>query len=225
VRAPSGVPRLRDYGTHLLNGWVAIICATVLSVGAGWIGWQYGPATYTSTASVFVSTPGAATATDAYYGAVIASSRLLTFQRLANSDRVKAATADELGQAVSVDDVAVQVLPRALNSVVLDITVTSKNPELAQQAAGAVTDAMVRLSREMASVDTVDIEPVVVDTASAPQRQGEMWKALLTAGAVGLALACILTIAYGVARGRLLGRKQVADVVADSESTWPANRA
>ena len=50
------MPRVRDYLLMLRNGWLVILAATALSVGAGWLAWQTTDPVYSSTARVFATT-------------------------------------------------------------------------------------------------------------------------------------------------------------------------
>jgi hypothetical protein len=75
---------------------------------------------------------------------------------------------------------------------------------------------MVALSKEMAAVDTVGTELVSVDDASPAQRQGSMWKSILTATALGFVLSIVLISARGLLEDRLLARGQVDRVVGEA---------
>jgi hypothetical protein len=75
---------------------------------------------------------------------------------------------------------------------------------------------MIALSRQMASVDTVDTELVLVDDAGPAQRQGSIWQTILAAAALGLILSVVLISARELLTDRLLGRGQVDRVVGEA---------
>ncbi|HKP40997.1 YveK family protein [Mycobacterium sp.] len=222
MRPPSGAPRIRDYLTILRDGWVVILCATLVSAGVGFFQWRIASPVYVSTAKLFVVTPGSATTLDAYYGELTAEPRAATFQQLARSSQVTSRTIEQLGLPETAEELAAHIIVPPTNSALFDVVVTGTDAQRTQEVASSVAANMISLSREMASVDTVHTELVLVDDASPAQRQGSMWKNILTATLLGFALSIVLISARGLLEDRLLGRGQVDRVV--GEATAERNR-
>ena len=95
----------------------------------------------------------------------------------------------------------------------LDIVVTGDEPDQTRRVANAAAENLVRLSKEMATVDTSSPELVLVDAADPSVRQGSMWQFIVPAGAIGLAISCVLVLAYGLLRDKLYGKGHLDHVV------------
>lgn len=213
MRPPANVPRVRDYLRLLVNGWVVLLCATAVSAGAGWLAWQSAAPVFTSTARVFAVTPGGATPVDAYYGHLNSISRNLTTQHLARSRQVTIRTIEQLGLDTSPAELAARITVSAKNSALLEVAVTGSDPDLTRRTADGVTENLVALTKEMASVDTGAAELVVVDAAEPAVRQGSVWQFIVPAGAVGFGLSAILVLAYGLLRDRTHGTRHLDHVI------------
>jgi capsular polysaccharide biosynthesis protein len=200
----------------LLNGWIVILAATALSVGAGWIGWETSTPVYSSTARVFATAKGSATPLDAYYGHLTAVSRTLTIQRLARSPQITARTIDQLGLADTPDGLGSHIAISVSNSALMDIQVTGDDPELTRRTANAVAANLTQLTREMGGVDTSNVDLTIVDSAGPAERVGSMWQFMLHAGLLGLALSTIMVLGYGLVRNKLLGKGDVDRVVVEA---------
>ncbi|MCW2552725.1 MAG: Chain length determinant protein [Mycobacterium sp.] len=212
MKVPVGAPKLRDYLQMALNGWVVILCAAVLSAGVGWLTWRTETPDYQSSTKVLITTPGSATAMDAFYGQGNSISRGLTYTLLARSAAVTSRTIEQLGLASTTDELAAQITVLPSPSTVFDITVTGTDPEQTRQIADAVTANLIGLSRQMASVDTSATDLVQVDKATPPHRMGSVWQSIIQATALGVALAIVLLIAVALVQDRLLGRRQVGRI-------------
>jgi capsular polysaccharide biosynthesis protein len=197
----------------LRNGWIVVLSATALSVGAGWVAWETKVPVYSSTAKVFATTTGSATPLDAYYGHLNSNSRTLTLQSLARSPQVTLRTINQLGLHDTPDNVAGHIAVSAKNSVLMDVVVTGDDPTLTRRTADAVAANLMQLTRAMAGVDTSNVDLALVDSAAPGERQGAMWKFMLSAGAFGLALSAVLVLGYGLVRNKLLGKGHVDRVV------------
>ncbi|MDT5018316.1 MAG: hypothetical protein QOD39_4476, partial [Mycobacterium sp.] len=192
MRPPARVPRVRDYLLLLRNGWIVILAATALSVGAGWVAWETAKPDYSSTARIFATTRGSATPMDAYYGHLNSVSRTLTIQSLARSPQVTMRTIDQLGLEETPGDLAAQIIVVVTNSALMDVQVIGDDPTTTRRTANAVASNLMQLTREMGGVDTSNVEVVLVDSASTPERVGSMWQNMYRAGALGLALSAVL---------------------------------
>jgi capsular polysaccharide biosynthesis protein len=207
------VPRVRDYLQLLRNGWIVVLCATALSAGAGWVAWETKVPVYSSTAKVFATTKGSATPLDAYYGHLNSVSRTLTLQSLARSQQVTLRTINQLGLQDTPGDLASHIAVSANNSALVDIVVTGDDPIRTRRIANAVAANLMQLTRVMDTVDTSNVDLALVDSAAPGERQGSMWKFMLSAGALGLAVSVVLVLGYGLVRNKLLGKGHVDHVV------------
>lgn len=216
MKSPANAPLVRDYAQLLRNGWIVILCATVLSVGAGWLAWQTSDPVYRSTAKVFATTKGSATPVDAYYGHLNSVSRTLTIQSLARSPQVTMRTIDQLGLEDTPSDLASRIVVVVTNSALMDIMVTGSDPTVTRRTANAVAANLMQLTREIGGIDTSNVDLTLVDSGSAPERVGSMWQFMLNAGALGLALSVVLVLGYGLVRNKLLGKGHVDRIVGEA---------
>jgi capsular polysaccharide biosynthesis protein len=207
------VPRLRDYLQMLRNGWIVILAATALSVGAGWAAWETATPVYQSTAKVFATTKGSATPVDAYYGHLNSVSRTLTIQSLARSPQVTMRTIDQLGLEDTPGELASHITVVVTTSALMDVLVTGDDPILTRRTANAVAANLMQLTREMGGLDTSNVDLVLVDSAGPAERVGSMWQFMIQAGALGLAISVFLVLAYGLVRNKVLGKGHVDRVV------------
>jgi capsular polysaccharide biosynthesis protein len=216
MKSPDNVPLMRDYVQLLRGGWIVILCATVLSVGAGWLAWETSDPVYSSTAKVFATTKGSATPVDAYYGHLNSVSRTLTIQSLARSPQVTMRTIDQLGLQDTPGDLAGRIAVVVTNSALMDIVVTGSDPTVTRRTANAVAANLMQLTREIGGIDTSNVDLSLVDSGSAPQRVGSMWQFMFHAGALGLAISVVLVLGYGLVRNKLLGKGQVDRIVGEA---------
>ena len=209
MKLPTGAPKLRDYLQIVANGWLVVLCATVLSAGVGWLTWRTETPSYQSSTKVLITTPGSATAMDAFYGQGNSISRGLTYTLLARSAAVTSRTIEQLDLAMTTDDLAAQITVLPSASAVFDITVTGTDPEQTRQLADAVTANLIGVSRQMASVDTSATDLIQVDKATPPHRVGTARQTIIQATSLRFVLAIVLVSAVALAQDRLLGRRQV----------------
>ena len=97
MKAPTPVPRIRDYLRIVARYWLIIVCATAFSVGAGWLAHRTTAPVYQATSRVFVVAPGSAEVVDAYSGHLAAAGHAVSIQQLAKNPQVAKRTIDLLG--------------------------------------------------------------------------------------------------------------------------------
>lgn len=219
MRPPRQVPRPRDYLNLLVNCWIVVLCATALSVAAGWVAWRTADPEYQSTSGVFIVTPGSATPQDAYYGSLNSSTRITTFQQLARSSLVTTRVIDKLNLRKTPDELAEDITVIGIPPAVLAISVIGDDPKLTVETANAVTAALVDVSRELAAVDTSAPDLVLVDAAGPAIRRGSLRQHLLSGGAIGFALSALLVLGYGLVRNRIGDREQAAHILAEETAS------
>lgn len=222
MKAPADAPRVGDYLLIVARGWVVVVVATALSVGVGWLAWQFGERDYTSSSKVMITTPTGATTFDAFYGLLNSRSRITTYETLVHGNQVTSRTIQQLGLTDTPDELAGRVVIPPSSSPVLDVMVRGKDPAQTQAIAQAVTDNLIALSGQMAKVDTAATGLVQVDPAGPAQRVGSATQSMTVAGGLGLLLSVVFVIGSALLRGRVLGRRQLARVVEQAGHTEAA---
>jgi capsular polysaccharide biosynthesis protein len=213
VKPPANVPRLRDYLQLLKDGWIVIVCATALSVGAGWLARQTTDPVYQATTRVFAVTSGGAEVTDAYYGNFTAMAWALNYPQLARSPQVTMRTIEQLGLHQTPADLASHITVGVANALI-EIDVTGTDPNVTRDTANVVTYSLIQLTREIQELDTAGTDLVLVDAAnSVSDKRGPLARFLVLGGVFGLALSTLLVIAHGLLRDSVLGRDHVGHIV------------
>jgi capsular polysaccharide biosynthesis protein len=213
MKPPTPVPRVRDYLRILARYWIVIVCATALSVGAGWLAHRTTDPLYQATSRVFVVAPGSAEVFDAYYGHLAAAGRAVSIQQLAKNPQVAKRTIDLLGLHQTPAQLIKRIKP-AVHDTVVEIHVTGDSPELARDTANSVTVNLVALAQEMAALDKSGTDVVPVDFATGASYGRPALKVYLQLGGLlGLALSVLLVIALGRWRDSVLTEEQVARIV------------
>lgn len=234
MKAPADVPRVRDYLMMLARGWVIILVATVLSVGAAWAAVELPAPKYQASALVFAEVAGDPGAFSTYTGGMAANARIPTYMNLAQSTLVTRraiadlrlnTTPEELASRVSAEWVpgGVNVWGR-VNSALLQITVTDRDPESAVKTANAIAGHLMGVSRELEwtqskETDAIqytgpNAELVPIDPATTAQLvEPPVMRALAVGGGVGLACSVLLVLGVGIARDRVATRGQLDHIV------------
>lgn len=143
---------LRDYLRVLANRKVFIIVCALLGVGLAALVTMRTTPEYQSRARVFVSAADASdTVGSAYTGSLFSQQRVKSYVAVAESTPVAEAVIDDLGLALTPEEVKAKVAATtALDSVVITLTATDPSPELAQQIALSLTD---QFSAAVASIE------------------------------------------------------------------------
>lgn len=213
MKPPAPVPRVGDYLRILARYWIVICCATVLSVGAGWLAHRTTAPVYQATSRVLVVAPSSAEVFDAYNGHLAAAGHAVTIQQLAKNPQVAKRTIDLLGLHLTPDDLIKRIKPTVVDTVV-EIHVTGNTPELARDTVNSVTFNLVSLAQEMSALDKSGTDLVPVDFATGASDNRKPLKVYLELGGVlGLALSALLVIALGRVRDSVLTEEQVARIV------------
>ena len=216
MRAPTPVPRIRDYLRIVARYWLIIVGATALSVGAGWLAHRTTDPVYQATSRVIVEAPASAEVFDAYYGHLAAAGRAVSIQQLAKNPQVAKRTIDQLGLHETPADLIKQITP-VVRDAVVEITVTGDTPELARDTVNSVTYNLKSLTDEMADLEKSGTDVLVVDIASsAADHRAPLTRYLELGGLLGFGLSVVLVIALGRVRGAVLTEEQVAHIVGET---------
>jgi capsular polysaccharide biosynthesis protein len=206
----------------LANGWLVICCATVLSAGAV-VGAQrlLADPTYVASTQVFAVVPGDAGVKAAYEGARGATTRIDTYVQLATSRLVTERAIDGVGLNITPEQLAERIsvasIPGDISqfarpmSALMRIQVTGDSPGATVDIANAVTKNLIAASQEVEWTESgPGAELVLVDSAaSAAEDRPSLVKDLAFGGSIGFALSVVLVLAFGIARGTVLDRRQV----------------
>jgi capsular polysaccharide biosynthesis protein len=216
MKPPKQVPRPADYLRMLRDSWIVIVCATVLSVGAGWLARQTSEPVYQAGTRIFVVTPGGAVEPDVWLGGRSAMGRAFSIQQLAQNPQVAKRTIDQLDLNKTPADLAKSITAVVHNSE-LDIYVNGSkgdDAELTRNIANSVTYNLIELSREMADLDKSDSDVVLLDAASGvSDRRSSLTRYLLLGGLLGFGLSVIGVVAVGLVRDKVLGGRHIAHIV------------
>jgi capsular polysaccharide biosynthesis protein len=222
MKPPTHVPRVRDYLELLRDGWIVIVCATLLSVGVGWMIRESTAATYQATTRVLMVTPGGAEVVDVYYGTLAAEARALTVQQLVASPQVTKRTVDQLHLSETPGGLAGRI-SASFKGALVEIHVTGYDAALTRDTANAVTSNLIAVTREMALVDNAAGDLILVDDAThVAESRGSLAQFLISGAALGLVLSAVLVIARGLARDRVLTRNQVGHIATETGVGSPA---
>lgn len=234
MKAPVDVPRLRDYASMLARVWPMILLATLLSAGTAVAAVEQRPANYSASSLAFASVAGDPSTFALYYGGMGAKLRMPSYVELAKSRLVAERAVQSLNSSASPEDLASRVtaewtpggadLRGRANSVLLRITVTNENPDVAINEANAVGSNLVALSKELDWYESKFnddiqykgplIELLPVGVAKTAQLVPTPVLAPLSIGAgVGFALSVVIMLAVEIGRGTVATRSQLDYIV------------
>ncbi len=234
MRAPLDVPRFRDYLVLLLRAWPMILVATLLSAGAAAFAVSQQPPSYTASALAFAKVSNDPSTFSQYYGGMGAKLRTPGYAELAKSRTVARAAIEAIGQDTTAEELASRVsatwepggadLRGRANSVLLRITVTNEDPDLAVDEVNAVGSALVKLSQDLewyesAVSDDVQYkgplaELLPVDAAkTATEVPTPLGRPLAIGAGVGFAVSALIMLGVGIARDTVVTRGQLNQIV------------
>jgi capsular polysaccharide biosynthesis protein len=216
VKVPAYAPKVRDYLHMAARGWFVIVLATALSAGIGWVSWLTSSPVYQSSTKILVTTPGAATSFDAFYGYLTSVSRATTYGRLVRSTQVTARTIEQLDLPETTDELAARITVLPETPTIFDIGVTGRDRAQTQEIAQVATGHLIGVARQIATMDGAGTELVQFDSAGPAKRVGSVWQSIVEGAALGLVISVLLVIAYALIRDRLLGRGQLGRIVAET---------
>lgn len=240
MRAPLGVPRVRDYLTMLARGWVIILIATVLSAAAALCAQQFlrTPA-YTASVQLFAVVTGDPGVHSATYGGMGATVRMDTYVQLAKSALVIQRTIDDVGLDVTVPELASNVgaapMPGVISplgrpmSALLRVQVTGADPDTTVKTVNALAANLIAVSQELEWTESElgdeiqfvgpAAELVPVDPASAAQEvPAPLARSVAIGAGIGLALSSVLVLASAISRETMLNKGHVKHVVTQAVS-------
>ena len=209
---------LRDYLRILRRRWPIIVACVVIVVGVAAGLTAHATKEYKSTAQLFISTSTSTSSSDVYQGSLASTQRVASYADLATgkelAERVIAAT----GLDYTPSDLAQKLTAEAVpETVLLNISVTDPDPELAQQLTAVYGSQLSELVAELETppgATTPILKATVVDSASLPDSPVSP-KPLRNLG-LALVLGLLLGFGFAVLREVLDTSVKTADDVASS---------
>jgi capsular polysaccharide biosynthesis protein len=203
----------------LASAWLVILLATLLSAGAVQLGEMTRKPEYRASAQLFAVVAGDAGARASREGEIGATVRMLGYGQLAKTRIVMQRTIDDLHLDTTPAKLAkrttVTLVP---NSVLMGIQVTGDNADTTRDTINSMAKNLVALSAELENGDSGPAaQLVLVDQAAAAHLIPRSWMSNLeVGGGLGFGLSCVLVLAWGVARDRVLGPGQLEYVVKEA---------
>lgn len=155
---------IADYLALLRKRWVTVLIMAIAGlVVAGLASFAMTP-TYQATAQVFVSVRGDDTTGDLAQGNEFTVKQVKSYTELVKSPRVLEPVIEELGLDTSPSALAKQVSAESpLDTVLINITVSNEEPDLAASAADAIADSLATVVSELEGSDDSE-SPVQIST-------------------------------------------------------------
>lgn len=158
---------LRDYVISLRKNWLIIVALTVLGAIAGYGYAQLQPELYRSQASVMVVPARGDNTSELVQGSNYVANLVQTYAVVATSPTVLNPVIEELGLETSAQSLAGAITVESpLNTVVLNIAVVTRDPELARDVADAVANELSSAVRQLSPQNAEDQPSVRVETIS-----------------------------------------------------------
>lgn len=148
---------LKDYVRVVRQRWISIVTATLLglALASGYTFLQ--TPQYQAKSQLFVTVKGGATAADVSQGNAFAEKRVTSYVNLATSPRVLQAASEELkiNGAKALADKVVATSPA--QTVLIDITASDPNAELAADIANSVATQLITAVNQVEDVNIVHL--------------------------------------------------------------------
>lgn len=207
---------LHEYLLSVRKSWLVIVALTLLGAIGGYFYAQLQPDIYRSQASVMVIPARGDNTSELVQGSNYVQNLVQTYAVVATSPTVLNPVIEELGLETSPQTLAGTITVESpLNTVVLDIAVVSRDPELAKDVADAVARELAVAVRQLSPQNAEDQPAVRIETisqAKVSQFPVSPNVRLLTAlGAIaGLAAGIVFALLRRLLATRLTGPADVA---------------
>ena len=198
---PDGELRLHPYLALASRYWAVVVIATLLGTLVGWGLSQAATQLFSSRATLYFSIGYGESGSDLNQGSAYAQSQMASFAELATTGRVLDAVVDDLDGTLTRAQVASMVdVTTPANTVVIDVTATSSDPQLAASVANAtaqgLTDAVGDIApRDESGKATVSVRTVENAAASSTPSSPNTRVNLVAGTVLGLVLGLLLIVA------------------------------
>jgi succinoglycan biosynthesis transport protein ExoP len=190
-----------DFVAILRKRWVSILLLTALAVAGAMGATLLTTPTYQAKSQVFVSVSNGGTSSDLLQGSAFTQNRVKSYTDMVTSPRVLIPVIKHLGLGITPDQLATSITADSpLDTVLINLTVTNKNPQIASDVANATADslgtqvtALEKPSGEQASpVHISSLRTATVPTVpSSPNVKLNLALGLLMGLALGVLLAVL----------------------------------
>ncbi len=159
------VLNLRDYWHILRKNWMLVVASTFIAAFAGAIFTVVSTPMYSSTTSLFVSTPSGDNTSDLLTGSTFTQQRVKSYAGIVSSPSVL----DPVVTALDLAEIQVDLPKRItanvpLNTVVIEITVTDESPFRAASIANAVGESLTNIVASLETPTGSSISPIKLST-------------------------------------------------------------
>ncbi|CAM3425382.1 polysaccharide biosynthesis tyrosine autokinase [Nocardioides dubius] len=184
---------LKDYWLTVRSRWRSIVVCLLLSLGVAYGVTSQMTPQYASSAQLFISTTPSDTS-DAYQGNMFATQRVTSYARVVTTHQMAERVNDVLGADFDADELKNKVEATIVpETVMLEITATDADPEVARNIAQAYAETLSEMVRELETVDGADgslISASIVDDARVSESpvSPNLLRNLGLAGLLGLLL-------------------------------------
>lgn len=153
---------LGDYLRAIGRNWIAIALLAVVGGLAGFALASVTPDTYRSTSSVLVTSDQGTSTSELVQGSTYVQNLVSTYVILATSEIVLQPVIDDLDLDTTVQSLASTVSASSpMNSVIIDVSAVSRDPEVAADIAAAVTRSLTAVVEDEVSPQAENGEPTV----------------------------------------------------------------
>ncbi|RWZ59553.1 polysaccharide biosynthesis tyrosine autokinase [Labedella populi] len=163
---------IHDYITAIRKQWIVMVMLTVLGAGAGYGVAQTMPDMYRSTASTYASTVNGETTSELVQGSTYVQNLVQSYAAMATSPYVLEPVIEDLDLEMSVKDLARSIsADTPLNTVIVDISVASGDPQQARAIASAVTRSLAEAVADISPrgvEDAPTVQLTIISPASTP---------------------------------------------------------
>lgn len=188
---------IREYAAALRRRWVIVVAATLLGGIAAVLVCAFTQPKYESTSRLFVTAASGSSVADAYQGSLFLKDRVASYVQVATGRQVAAKVKDQLGLQESADEVRSMISAKNIeDSVLLDITATTSNPQLSKDVANAAatqTASMIKELETSARGGLPAASATILDAAEAPSSASSpKWPQSIAIGLIaGLAVGVV----------------------------------
>ena len=210
-----------DYLRTITRRWLLIIIVGLLG---GAVAWGYAatlPAQYQATNSVFVTSDRGETTSELLQTSTFTQNLVESYAQLATTPTVLGPVINQLGLNTSTQALASRVSAvTPLNTVFIEITVTSRSAAQAVDLADAVSDSLATAVENLAPKGPDNLPSITVKTVSPAQLPGSPFAPntqliVLTGLLLGLALGVLYALAREVFDTRVSTEKDLDRVSSD----------
>jgi polysaccharide biosynthesis transport protein len=160
---------LKDYIRIIRKRWKIIVATTLIVLSAAALATIFSPNIYQAQTQLFVSTSGSSDSSALLSGSNFTQERVISYADVITTPNVLDPVIKTLGLNTSAANLGSQITATVpLNTVLIDVDITSTSPAQAAEVADAVGKQFIRTVADLETVSTGKASPVKVTVVSAP---------------------------------------------------------